>query len=224
MPEQPVQAGESSTSSVVPAPPGVGQAGYGAEAPGAVGGVPPLADSAGWGPSTPGPRVVAREDLGAALRVLVLVALCGPLWGGVWALLAPPQRFRLYQGQQWFPLPLESYHRFDAMAVFLLIGLGAGVLTGAAVWLWRARRGPAVLLAAVLGSVLAAWLAARCGLWFAELRYPEPASPLSVGAVVTWPPVLESVWVVLAQPLGTALAYGAAAAWHGEDDLGRHTA
>ena len=118
----------------------------------------------------------------------------------------------------------------SAMRLSVLLGLLANLFVP---WGIATTLTPVALLVGVLalvvkvgllGSVLAAWLAARCGLWFAELRYPEPASPLSVGAVVTRPPVLESVWVVLAQPLGTALAYGAAAAWHGEDDLGRHTA
>ncbi|MGH4000620.1 MAG: DUF2567 domain-containing protein, partial [Pseudonocardiaceae bacterium] len=107
---------------------------------------------------------------------------------------------------------------FDDMATFLLLGLAAGVLTGAALWLLRQRRGPVVAVAAMLGSLLAAWLAMRVGLSLADAQYPDVAG---TGVVFARAPVLESGWVVVAQPFGTAIAYCVTTAWNRREDLGR---
>ena len=101
----------------------------------------------------------------------------------------------------------------------MLLGLAVGVLTGVALWLLRWRRGPVVLVAAVLGSLIAAWLAMRVGLWLVDWRYPL-AGP-KPGDVITRAPVLESTWVVVAQPFGVAIAYSLAVSWNGAEDLGR---
>ncbi len=171
-------------------------------------------------PSQPG--VVVRADLVPALLVLCAVAASGPLLGWLWSQLAPPEfvRFSARATGPGGVLPLagQSEHRFDDMAIFLLLGLAAGVLTGAALWLLRQRRGPVVLAAAVLGSLIAAWLAMRVGLWLASARYPDLAS---TGLAFPRAPVLESSWVVIAQPFGAAVVYCIATAWNGSDDLGR---
>ncbi|MCP2169505.1 DUF2567 domain-containing protein [Goodfellowiella coeruleoviolacea] len=166
------------------------------------------------------PRVVVRADLLPGLSVLAVVALLGVPLGWLWSRLAPAEHVLVYQDGQLLPLTLESYHRFDDLVLYLLLGLAVGVVTGVAVWLLRRRRGPVVVLAAVLGSGLAAWLGMRTGLWLAAGHYPLPASP-EVGSVLAVAPRLESGWAVLTQPFGTALAYGCLAAWNGMDDLGR---
>jgi hypothetical protein len=171
------------------------------------------------------PRVVIRDDLRPAVRILLLVALLGIPLGLLWSWLAPPEIVTVLIDPSAgrvgvLPLTGQSAHRFDGMAIFLLLGTATGVLTGAALWLLRQRRGPVVLVAAVLGSLAAAWLAMRVGLWLVQWRYPGPAGAQH-GDVVARPPVLESAWVLVAQPLGVALAYSLAAAWNGTDDLGR---
>ncbi|WP_019816250.1 DUF2567 domain-containing protein, partial [Saccharomonospora saliphila] len=109
-------------------------------------------------------RVVVRADLVPAFGVLSVVGVLGIALGWVWSLLAPTQRMRVVtDGGEAVPLQWESWHRFDGLALFVLLGLAVGVLTGVAVWLLRARRGPVVLIGAVAGSVLAAWLATRLG-------------------------------------------------------------
>ncbi|WP_307849427.1 DUF2567 domain-containing protein [Qaidamihabitans albus] len=167
------------------------------------------------------PKVVVKADVLPALSVFSMVALLGIPLGWIWAQLAPPQRLRVVSADRDpVPLQLESWHRFDDLAIFLLLGLAAGLLTGAAVWLLRERRGPVVLLAAVAGALFAAWLAARMGIAFAESRYAV-AEPPGLGDVVERAPVLETGWGLLAQPLATALGYGVLAAWNGREDLGR---
>jgi len=121
------------------------------------------------------------------------------------------------------PLPVESYHRFDDVVLFVLLCLGAGLVTGLAVWLLRRWRGPVIMIAAVLGSVAATVVARQFGLVLAQARFEVPAQP-KVGDVVSAVPGLETWWILLAWPLTTALAYGVLAAWNGADDLDRSTA
>jgi hypothetical protein len=160
------------------------------------------------------PRVVVKADLLPSLTVLSMIGLVGIPIGWLWAQLAPPQRVRVGQDGSLVPLQLESWHRFDDLVIFTLLGLAAGVLVGAAVWLLRERRGPVVMIAAVLGSVLAAWLATLMGEAFTGSMYAVTEPP-NVGDVVEQAPALESGWVLLAQPLATALMYGLLAAWNG---------
>ncbi|MFN2494499.1 MAG: DUF2567 domain-containing protein [Pseudonocardiaceae bacterium] len=171
------------------------------------------------------PRVVIRADLRPAVSVLAVVAVLGVPLGLLWSWLAPPEIVRVLvdpaTGQVGvLPLAGQSEHRFGGMAIFVLLGIATGVLSGAALWLLRQRRGPVVLVAAVLGSVAAAWLAMRVGLWLVQWRYPGPAGA-QPGDVVVRAPVLESAWVVVAQPFGVALAYSLAVAWNSTADLGR---
>ncbi|GGM37622.1 hypothetical protein GCM10012275_05810 [Longimycelium tulufanense] len=186
-------------------------------------GPPTVVDVGGAAPPwrRPRPRVVVRRDLLPAVSVLSTVSLLGIPLGWLWAELAPGQQLRVGQGGRLTSLPLESYHLFDDIGIFLLLTFAAGLLAGGAVWLLRQRRGPVVMVAAAAGSLLAAWLATRMGLTFAEIMYPQPGGPVPVGTVLHRPPRLESAWVVLAQPLATLLTYGACAAWNGRDDLGR---
>lgn len=176
-----------------------------------------------WAPP-PRPRVVVRADLRLAMRVLVAVAGLGLPLGVLWFWLAAPELVAVLVdpvgGRVEVPLPGQSEHRFDGMAIFVLLGISAGLLTGALLWLMRQRRGPVVLVAAVLGSLAAAWLATRIGLLLAGWYYPDLAGA-APGEVVARAPVLESAWVLVVQPFGTAIAYSLVVAWNGTPDLGR---
>jgi Protein of unknown function (DUF2567) len=168
--------------------------------------------------------VLVRADWVPALGVLGAVVVLGLPLGALWGWLAPPEFvMRLAHAATpggvaatpggVLPFSGQSEHRFDDMATFVLFGLAAGMLTGAALWLFLRRcRGPLVLLAAVLGSLVAAWLAMRTGLWLAAARYPGLAS---TGVPFPRAPVLQSGWVIVAQPFGVAVAYCIATAWSG---------
>ena len=108
---------------------------------------------------------MVRAELLAALSVLSMVCVLGLPLGWLWSRLAPAERGVLSGEDGCAPLPGESAHRFDALAVFVLLGLGVGVVTGTAAWLFRQRRGPLVLLAVAAGSALAAWLACAPAPW-----------------------------------------------------------
>jgi Protein of unknown function (DUF2567) len=166
--------------------------------------------------------VIDSAELLLVLQVLGVVALLGIPLGALWRWLAPPEFVatspRAPTPGGVLPFVGQSEHRFDDMAIFLLLGLAAGVLTGAALWLFRRLRGPVVLLVGALGSLIAAWLAMRAGLWLAAVGYPNLAS---TGAPFPRAPVLESSWVVIAQPFGFVVTYCIATAWNRSDELDR---
>lgn len=177
-------------------------------------------------PAPPRPRVVVKADLLPALSVLSAVAVLGLPLGLLWAWLAPPELVFVLTDPTAAPggvVPLmgESAHRFDGMALFTVLGLAAGLVTGAALWLLRERRGPVLLVAAALGSLIAAWLAMRTGQSFALGSYPDVVATAAAESTVPRAPVLESISVVVSQPLGLVLAYTVLVAWNGRDDLGR---
>lgn len=165
-------------------------------------------------------RVMAKENLLPGLAVPALVSLLGVPLGWLWSRLAPPQDRLVTSSGEWVPVLVESYHRFDALAIFLLLSSATGVLTGAALWMVRRYRGPVMLLGAVLGSLVAAWLGMRLGTAFAAGAYPAPRAP-QVGDVVVVAPRLNDLVAVVCQPLAAALVYGLATSWNGLDDLGR---
>jgi hypothetical protein len=167
------------------------------------------------------PRSVVRADLLPAVSVASTAALVGLPVAWIWSRIAPAIPGALNTSGQAVALPSPyGYHRFDDIAIFLLMGLGAGLATGVAMWMLRERRGPTVMLAGVLGAAIAAWLAMHTGLSFAAGHYALSGAP-TAGSVFNLAPRLETSWVLIAQPLGTALAYGVLAAWNGMNDLGR---
>jgi hypothetical protein len=167
------------------------------------------------------PKVVVRADLLPAVSVASTAALVGLPLAWIWSRIAPAIPGALSTSGQPVPLPSPyGYHRFDDLAIFLLMGLGAGLATGVAMWMMRERRGPTILFAGVIGAAAAAWLAMHTGVSFAAGHYALTAAP-KAGSVFDIAPRLETSWVLIAQPLGTALAYGVLAAWNGMNDLGR---
>ncbi|QGK72340.1 DUF2567 domain-containing protein [Allosaccharopolyspora coralli] len=165
-------------------------------------------------------QVSVKPDLLPAVSALSLLSLFGLPLGWVWSRLAPPQQSTVVDGGATSSVLMESYHSFDALAIFLLLSGGLGVLVGGAAWMLRSRRGPVFLLGAVLGAAVAGWLGMRLGTAFAAGLYALPAAS-QVGDLVTVAPSIDTPWVVLMAPLGVALAYGLAASWNGMDDLGR---
>ncbi|SEF33729.1 Protein of unknown function [Amycolatopsis pretoriensis] len=167
------------------------------------------------------PRVVVKADLLPAVSVLGTLSLLSFPLAFAWSRLAPPERVRIVaaDGTQ-SPLELESWHRFDDLAVFGLMTLGLGIVVGIVSWLLRERRGPVVLVAAVLGVALASALAMLLGVGWANSHYTIASAP-ALGSVVELAPRLESWWVLLTGPLGVTISYSLLVTWNGRDDLGR---
>lgn len=167
------------------------------------------------------PSVIVRADLLPAISVLSTAALVGLPLAWIWSRIAPAIPGVLNTSGQPVPLPSPyGYHRFDDLAIFMLMGLVAGIATGVAIWMLRERRGPVIMLAGVVGAFIAAWLAMHIGESFAAGHYAL-ATAAKPGAVFDIAPRLETSWGLIVQPLGTALAYGVLAAWNSTNDLGR---
>lgn len=164
-------------------------------------------------------RVVVKADLLPAVSVLSFVALLGVPIGWIWALLAPPTEY-LVSGSQLLTLPREDLHAFDAIGLQCFLGLAAGAVIGAVTWLLRERRGPVVMIAAVLGALLGGWLAHAIGNSFAHGFYPPPSST-HAGQIVSRAPDSGPMLSIVCWGLGTSLVYGVLAVWNGMADLGR---
>lgn len=185
---------------------------------GVVGELPP--EYLPFHPPRPVPRVVVKADLLPALSMASLISLLGVPVAFFWSLLAPPIQRQVVNNGRTPALPGESNHSFDALAVFLLLTVVLGAITGAVVWLMRRRRGPVVMIGATVGSAAAAWLAWLMTSAFTGFWYTVPTS-VQLGDVYTVAPTAPHPIAILAQPLAFVLVYGAAAAWNGLDDLGR---
>lgn len=183
--------------------------------------VPGVAVEAMQAPSRRHSPVVSRADLFGSISLASLIPLIAAPLGWLWSRLAPAQLSVVKEDLSLAALPIESQHRFDDLATFVLLGAVVGLLFGVATWLMRGRRGPLTVVGLAAGSLLAAWLAIRMGVSFAQARNVPPPTPLAPGDLIAVAPRIESNWVVIVQPLFAVLAYGIAAAANGLEDLGR---
>ena len=107
--------------------------------------------------------------------VVVAAALLGVVCGAVWELWWTPPT-GLVLDHVWYPDVDGVRQLFSGTGLYVLIGLGGGVLLGATC-AWLFDRAELVTLAAVAaGSVLAAWLMFEVG---TALAPPDPAEAAS---------------------------------------------
>ena len=128
--------------------------------------------AAGPGPEAGAPRF---SRFGAAVTVVVALALAGALLGVLWAWLAPPihgvvaltrsgQRVHTYLGN-------ESDNFFVAAAMLIGLLTILAIVAAVLVWQWRAHRGPVIAAALWIGAVAAAAAAASVGAALVHWRY-----------------------------------------------------
>jgi hypothetical protein len=180
------------------------------------------------------PRVPRRR---AVATVVLALSLAGVAVGALWALLAPPvagvvgltragDRVRGFVGDA-----ADQYF----LGAFLLPGMVSvvAIVAVAAVWRWRAHRGPAMAGALVIGSMLAAGAAAGVGAALAHWRYGAvdvagaPVSPEHRVHYVTEAPAVFfghtplQIALTIVFPAGlAALAYALCVLSTPRDDLG----
>ena len=174
---------------------------------------------------------------GAAVTVVVGLAVGGGLIGALWAWIAPPihgvialtksgERVHAYLGN-------EADNFF--VAAFLLVGLvvALAVVCAVLVWQWRAHRGAVMVAALTIGSAAAVGAAAGVGALLVRSRYDvidiagAPISPEHrVHYVTEAPPVFfaHSPLLIAASILFpaamAALTYALIAVSTSRDDLG----
>ncbi len=177
----------------------------------------------------------------AIIVVTVGLAVTGALVGGLWAWIAPSihavvalnragERVHDYLGN-------ESENFF--IAPFLLLGLmnTVAVVAAVLVWLWRAHRGPEMVVGLCIGLMVATAAAAGVGALLVRLRYGAldfDTVPLLANAdhgltyVIEAPPVffarapLQVVVTLLSPAAVAALVYALIAAGNPRDDLGAY--
>ncbi|MGW4120457.1 DUF2567 domain-containing protein [Nocardia sp. NPDC004711] len=162
--------------------------------------------------------VLMREVRAAAVVCTVLVAVSA-LAGVVWAFLAPAEQLLVVEPDRGTALTGESMHRFDALAIFVLIGIVLGVLGTAAAWRWRRARGPVLLSGILLGSLGGAFLMKVVGEVVAEQLHTRPQHP-ALHSIVDFAPAVEGWAALIAQPLAAAVVALLLTALSTSDDLG----
>jgi hypothetical protein len=105
-------------------------------------------------------RVPALQALATLFLFAALGVAAGWVWFQVWD--APPG---VVADHQWFPDPYMPGQQaeFDAVALYVLVGLAAGVIGGAVSGLLLDRAEVVTVVAVTVGSCLAAWLMAWVG-------------------------------------------------------------
>ncbi|WP_157392843.1 DUF2567 domain-containing protein [Nocardia terrae] len=162
---------------------------------------------------------VVKREVRAAAVVVAAIAAVGALAGVAWAFLAPAEQFLVVEPDRGSALTGESMHRFDALAIFVLIGVVAGVLTAAGSWRRRRVRGPILLTGILIGSLAGAFLTKVVGEAVAEQLHTRPKHP-AVHTIVEFAPSVEGWAALIAQPLAAAVVVLLLTALSTSDDLG----
>ncbi|WP_157849868.1 MULTISPECIES: hypothetical protein [Streptomyces] len=160
-------------------------------------------------------RLLPEVRLGAGVVVACLVV--GLVMAGLWAWLAPKVPL-VVDGDRILYVDPEGEQRAGADAVFVLIGLGAGILTALGAFLLTRRRGGgiAVALGLAVGGLLGSLGAWRIGRWLGpsndligEARrvgngghFDASIDLGALGALVVWPMAAMVVLLAVSAAFG----------------------
>lgn len=161
------------------------------------------------------PTPSVAQDLKDGAVVMLAVAFSGLLLGLLWAWLAPRVQY-VSNGEAVFLRDTENEGRIGADGTFFLIALGLGILSGVVVFLARRSGGVAVVMGLSFGSVLAALLGWRFGLWLGPSRdvvaaaravgkdvpFDAPLQLLAYGVLLAWPMAAVAVHLGLVGVFG----------------------
>ena len=174
------------------------------------------------------PRRRPRVDLGEvrfAAVLLAILAVLGLLVGFVWAHVAPRATYTVVDtvhklAQQNDP---ESEAQVGVDGWFALIGAGVGLVTGFVAWRWRSVRGPFLMGAWALASLVGAVVAWRFGLWIGRHPTHQELQPIFDRKGATFKPAISmrALGALFVQPVGAVLGAGLCAAFTTRHDLGR---
>ncbi|MET9469298.1 hypothetical protein ABZY44_31800 [Streptomyces sp. NPDC006544] len=150
--------------------------------------------------SPPSEPAVSPADLRDGAAITLVVGVSGVLLALLWAWLAPRVQY-VSNGEAVFLKNTESEARIGADATFFLLSAGFGVLSAAAVFLWRRRGGVAQVIGLAVGSVFAALVGWRVGLWLGPspdlvavarrvgkgVPFDAPLELMAHGTLLAWP-------------------------------------
>ncbi|WTA99944.1 hypothetical protein OG373_28270 [Streptomyces avidinii] len=155
--------------------------------------LPPEKPGAAAGAITPG-------DIRDGAVVALLVGAAGLLLGLLWMWLAPRVQY-VSNGEAVFLRNSESEARIASDGTFFLLSLGLGVLSAVGTFLWRRAGGVPLVIGLAVGSVFAALVGWRFGLWLGPssdlvaaanragkgVPFDAPLELLAHGALLAWP-------------------------------------
>ena len=162
---------------------------------------------------------VSRTEIRAAAIAIVVCVVVGAVGALVWGFAAPPEHLIVVAPDRGAALTGESAHQFDSVAIFACIAAAIGILTAAAVWQWRAVRGPVLFAGLLIGSGAGAATMYFAGELVARLRFPHVDSP-AVDQIIAVAPTVGTYVVLLVAPLLTSFTVLVMAAVSPRDDLG----
>lgn len=151
-----------------------------------------------------------------------LAAAAGVAQALVWSRIAPGEPFYVTTGGSYGGLPTGSYHLFAGVAIFALIGIAVGATAATGVWRWRSIRGLAIALTVAGANLLGAFTAYLFAPIFASGIDPASVGAAAAQTVVTGPPTVGNLLVIVVQPAVAIAVYTFLAAWNGRPDLSRH--
>ncbi|MDJ0393126.1 DUF2567 domain-containing protein [Rhodococcus sp. G-MC3] len=150
--------------------------------------------------------------------VVAVSAIFGVVCGLLWAFLAPTEQFVVVEPGVGAALTGESLHRFDSLALLVCCALVGGVVLPVTLWAWTGVRGPVLYMGLFVGAGVGSAAMLGVGVLVAGLVHPRPDDPAS-GTVVALAPGMESLLVLLVQPLVASLVVLLLAAMNPHDNL-----
>ncbi|MFE3995320.1 hypothetical protein ACFXPW_27025 [Streptomyces goshikiensis] len=175
--------------------------------------LPPVG-SADASASASAENAITPADIRDGAAVALLVGVAGVLLGALWVWLAPRVQY-VSNGEAVFLRNTEGEGRIGSDGTFLLLSAGLGALSAVAVFLWRRRGGVPLVIGLGVGSVFAALVGWRVGLWLGPtsdlvvaagkagkgVPFDAPMQLLAYGVLLGWPMVailvhlgLTAVW------------------------------
>ncbi|MFE9799367.1 MULTISPECIES: hypothetical protein [Streptomyces] len=176
--------------------------------------LPPEKPDASSADSAAAENAITPADIRDGAAVALLVGVAGVLLGALWVWLAPRVQY-VSNGEAVFLRNTESEGRIGSDGTFLLLSAGLGALSAVAVFLWRRRGGVPLVIGLGVGSVFAALVGWRVGLWLGPtsdlvvaagkagkgVPFDAPMQLLAYGVLLGWPMVailvhlgLTAVW------------------------------
>ncbi|GAA0490822.1 hypothetical protein GCM10010361_65140 [Streptomyces olivaceiscleroticus] len=147
-----------------------------------------------------------RGELREAVLIVLVTTVCGALLGVLWAWLAPHVPL-ISDGKAVYLKNAEGEESIGADGTFLLLGFALGVVSAAIVFLWRRRGGVPLVVALVVGGLLASVLAWRLGMLLGpEQDVVAHAKAAGKGVAFDAPLRLQAKGALLAWPIGAVLA------------------
>jgi hypothetical protein len=152
--------------------------------------------------------------------VAVVIALLGVPLGLLWGVVSPHAPVVVTRdGAVLAGFRQEVFVAADG--TFALIGLLAGLVVGAGVYLWRRARGPWVAIGVALGSLAGGYVAWKTGHQIGLDDFRRLVEDGRIGQRFVRPVDLRAKGVLFVQPLVAVIVYVLAAGWSRFDDLGR---